>query len=137
MAAQQRKVAKPGDVVRVKVLEVEPKRRRISFTMRLDQALGARPSHTTRRNPPNGIGETFPIRRDARRPKQSRACQRRRDGRGISASGVGWENPKTAIGQRALGPESSGRGDNDSRRCDSRIRMLILRRDADLEIRTK
>jgi predicted RNA-binding protein with RPS1 domain len=30
-----RKVAKPGDVVRVKVLEVDPKRRRISLTMRL------------------------------------------------------------------------------------------------------
>src|SRR2546428_289528 len=33
-----RKVAKPGDVVRVKVLEVDAKRRRISLTMRLDQA---------------------------------------------------------------------------------------------------
>jgi uncharacterized protein len=32
-----RKVAKPGDVVRVKVLEIDPKRRRISLTMRLDQ----------------------------------------------------------------------------------------------------
>jgi predicted RNA-binding protein with RPS1 domain len=39
-----RKIAKPGDVVRVKVLEVDPKRRRISLTMRLDQALEARPS---------------------------------------------------------------------------------------------
>jgi len=38
-----RKIAKPGDVVRVKVLEVDPKRRRISLTMRLDQALEARP----------------------------------------------------------------------------------------------
>ena len=37
-----RKVAKPGDVVRVKVLEVDPKRRRISLTMRLDEAPGAR-----------------------------------------------------------------------------------------------
>jgi protein Tex len=33
-----RTVAKPGDVVRVKVLEVEPKRRRISLTMRLDES---------------------------------------------------------------------------------------------------
>ena len=38
-----RKIAKPGDVVRVKVLEVDPKRRRISLTMRLDQAPEARP----------------------------------------------------------------------------------------------
>jgi uncharacterized protein len=39
-----RKVAKPGDVVRVKVLEVEPKRRRISLTMRLDEAPATRPT---------------------------------------------------------------------------------------------
>jgi protein Tex len=39
-----RKVAKPGDVVRVKVLEVEPKRRRISLTMRLDEAPTTRPT---------------------------------------------------------------------------------------------
>jgi predicted RNA-binding protein with RPS1 domain len=41
-----RKIAKPGDVVRVKVLEVDPKRRRISLTMRLDEAQGAGPSTT-------------------------------------------------------------------------------------------
>src|SRR6267378_1065521 len=39
-----RKVAKPGDVVRVKVLEVEPKRRRISLTMRLDEPSATRPT---------------------------------------------------------------------------------------------
>jgi uncharacterized protein len=39
-----RNIAKPGDVVRVKVLEVDPKRRRISLTMRLDQAPEARPA---------------------------------------------------------------------------------------------
>jgi len=37
-----RTVAKPGDVVRVKVLEVDPKRRRISLTMRLDEASATR-----------------------------------------------------------------------------------------------
>src|SRR6202022_2394041 len=56
-----RKVAKPGDVVRVKVLEVDPKRRRISLTMRLDEAPGARataahtaiaPSRSAKRLPP-------------------------------------------------------------------------------------
>ena len=39
-----RTIAKPGDVVRVKVLEVDPKRRRISLTMRLDEAPHARPT---------------------------------------------------------------------------------------------
>jgi uncharacterized protein len=42
-----RTIAKPGDVVRVKVLEVDPKRRRISLTMRLDQAPEARPATTS------------------------------------------------------------------------------------------
>jgi uncharacterized protein len=37
-----RTIAKPGDVVRVKVLAVDAKRRRISLTMRLDQPLEAR-----------------------------------------------------------------------------------------------
>jgi protein Tex len=39
-----RQVVKPGDIIRVKVLEVEPKRRRISLTMRLDDATQARPT---------------------------------------------------------------------------------------------
>jgi protein Tex len=39
-----RKIAKSGDVVRVKVLEVDLKRRRISLTMRLDQAPEPRPT---------------------------------------------------------------------------------------------
>jgi uncharacterized protein len=37
-----RKIAKPGHVVRVKVLEVDPKRRRISLTMRLDETSSSR-----------------------------------------------------------------------------------------------
>ncbi len=39
-----RSVAKPGDVVRVKVLSVDTARRRISLTMRLDDPAGPRPS---------------------------------------------------------------------------------------------
>jgi transcriptional accessory protein Tex/SPT6 len=43
-----RKVTKPGDVVRVKVLEIDPKRRRISLTMRLDQSPEVRPTTAVR-----------------------------------------------------------------------------------------
>jgi uncharacterized protein len=39
-----RKIAKPGDVVRVKVLEIDPKRHRISLTMRLDEVSKSRPT---------------------------------------------------------------------------------------------
>ncbi len=38
-----REVAKPGDVVRVKVLDVDAPRKRISLTMRLDDEVGAKP----------------------------------------------------------------------------------------------
>jgi uncharacterized protein len=37
-----RKIATRGEVIRVKVLEVDPKRRRISLTMRLDDGPGDR-----------------------------------------------------------------------------------------------
>jgi protein Tex len=74
-----RKVAKPGDVVRVKVLEVDPKRRRISLTMRLDESPATRPeaartefdstgpeksfrsaeTHTARSNPVPATGDAM------------------------------------------------------------------------------
>jgi len=38
-----RDVAKPGDIVRVKVLEVDQARKRIALTMRLDDEVGSRP----------------------------------------------------------------------------------------------
>ena len=82
-----REVAKPGDVVRVKVLEVDPKRRRISLTMRLDEA-----PHARQTTAPTGIAPTRtgsvsdPPRR--MRAEATPRPQRRRDGRGVSASGV-------------------------------------------------
>ena len=54
-----REIAKPGDVVHVKVLEVDPKRRRISLTMRLDQALEARPSTARAETPPTESEKGF------------------------------------------------------------------------------
>ena len=39
-----RSVVKPGDVVRVKVLEVDQARKRIALTMRLDDEAGRRPA---------------------------------------------------------------------------------------------
>src|SRR5262249_6206150 len=48
-----RNITKSGDVVRVKVLEVDPKRRRISLTMRLHQAPEAGPTPA-----PAGIATT-------------------------------------------------------------------------------
>jgi protein Tex len=48
------KVSKPGDIVRVKVLEVDPKRRRISLTMRLDESPATRPTAARTEFSPTG-----------------------------------------------------------------------------------
>jgi uncharacterized protein len=43
-----REVVKPGDIVRVKVLEVDASRKRIALTLRLDDELGARPDRVAK-----------------------------------------------------------------------------------------
>ncbi|MBI3146316.1 MAG: RNA-binding transcriptional accessory protein [Pseudogulbenkiania sp.] len=55
-----RKVVKAGDVVKVKVQEVDVKRRRIALTMRLDDEVGAAGRPSSRTEAPRG--------RDARKP---------------------------------------------------------------------
>jgi protein Tex len=63
-----RKIAKPGDVVRVKVLEIDPKRRRISLTMRLDEAPEARPTKARAEIAPTGSDKCIrPAETSARR----------------------------------------------------------------------
>jgi uncharacterized protein len=44
-------VVKPGDIVRVKVLEVDASRKRIALTLRLDDELGARPDRVAKGAP--------------------------------------------------------------------------------------
>src|SRR4051812_35123201 len=61
-----RKIAMPGEVVRVKVLEVDPKRRRISLTMRLDDTPGDRPTAGRPAIAPSGSEKRL-------RPAKSRA----------------------------------------------------------------
>src|SRR5271169_3909428 len=61
-----RKIAKPGDVVGVKVLEVDPKRRRIALTMRLEEAPEARPTTARAAIAPTGSDKRL-------RPAQMRA----------------------------------------------------------------
>jgi uncharacterized protein len=54
-----RKVAKPGDVVRVRVLEVDPIRRRISLTMRLNDAAEALPTKARAEIAPTGLDKAL------------------------------------------------------------------------------
>jgi uncharacterized protein len=61
-----RKIATPGEVVRVKVLEVDPKRRRISLTMRLDDTPGDRATAASPAIAPSGSEKCL-------RPAETRA----------------------------------------------------------------
>jgi protein Tex len=49
-----REVVKPGDIVRVKVLEVDAPRKRISLTLRLDDELGPKPDRAAQGAPRTG-----------------------------------------------------------------------------------
>jgi uncharacterized protein len=60
-----RAVVKPGDVVRVKVLDVDKPRKRISLTLRLDDEAGSQPARSAGRpdgggNPRRGPASTPP-----------------------------------------------------------------------------
>jgi uncharacterized protein len=63
-----RAVARPGDVVRVKVLEVDAKRRRISLTMRLDDSAAPRPTIARAEIGPQGSEKRL-------RPAETRAAR--------------------------------------------------------------
>ena len=80
-----RDVVKPGDIVRVKVLEVDKPRKRISLTLRLDDEIGpARRPHRPRHPTP------APARPAARLTRRAGAAprreRRRRTCRGAAAS---------------------------------------------------
>ncbi|GAA1262353.1 Tex family protein [Pseudonocardia aurantiaca] len=68
-----REVVKSGDVVRVKVLEVDEARKRISLTLRLDDEVGAKPQREQRDREPRG-GDRGP------RDQKGRGDQRGRGG---------------------------------------------------------
>jgi uncharacterized protein len=90
--ADPREVAKPGDVVRVKVLGVDIPRKRISLTLRLDDE-------------PDGAGGAAPR---APRPAGGRAEAGGRQGRGTG-------RPGRTSGGAPAGSRSAGRGGAASR----------------------
>jgi protein Tex len=55
-----REVVKPGDIVRVKVLEVDLARKRISLTLRLDDEVGPRADRAGTAAPRNDGGRPLP-----------------------------------------------------------------------------
>jgi protein Tex len=59
-AKDPREVVKPGDIVRVKVLEVDMARKRIALTLRLDDEVGPRADHAGTAAPRNDGGRPPP-----------------------------------------------------------------------------
>ncbi|WP_030763418.1 Tex family protein [Streptomyces sp. NRRL F-2664] len=93
-----REVVKPGDIVRVKVMDVDIPRKRISLTLRLEDEAGAE----------RGAGA--PRQRDERRgggrpPQQRGAAGGQGGGRGQGERGQG----ERGQGQRGQGPGGQGR----------------------------
>lgn len=66
-----REVVKPGDIVRVKVLEVDVPRQRIALTLRLDDEIGAKPDRTTRNEPRGNVRLSSSAAPVQRKPAQS------------------------------------------------------------------
>jgi uncharacterized protein len=79
-----REVVKPGDIVRVKVLEVDKARKRIALTLRLDDAVGPRPDRAGTAPPRNDDGRPA-----ARGPSRSAApAPREQSGNGALADAL-------------------------------------------------
>jgi uncharacterized protein len=123
-----REVAKPGDVVRVKVLSVDIPRQRISLTLRLDEeSEGSRPSPRNSNDHSPKAFSPRPTDRDGSRgarPRDGRGTQSRdshgapsREGRaGQSRDGRGNQSRDGRGGQPR---EGRGAPSRDGRRADS------------------
>ncbi|ATX80393.1 uncharacterized protein Ga0123461_1987 [Mariprofundus aestuarium] len=70
-----RKVVKTGDVVQVKVLEVDAKRKRISLTMRMDDQPGTKPEKTVRSEAGRGEKKRDPSRPNKVRPSRPKTAK--------------------------------------------------------------
>jgi uncharacterized protein len=85
-----REVVKPGDIVRVKVLEVDVPRQRIALTLRLDDEVGAKPDRGARSEP----------RGNTRTPSSSAPAQRKPAQSGTSGGGALAEALRRATEQK-------------------------------------
>lgn len=90
-----RTVAKPGDVVKVKVLEVDPQRKRIGLTMRLDDDGQSRPPRRENGAPGgsrnDGRRDERPRHQQQGRPGQPGQGGQGRDGQGRGGQGHGGQ----------------------------------------------
>ena len=89
-----REVVKPGDIVRVKVLEVDVPRQRIALTLRLDDEIGAKPDRGARNEP----------RSNMRAPSSTAPAQRKPAPSSSSGGGALAEALRRATEQKQAKP---------------------------------
>ncbi|WP_342241417.1 Tex family protein [Inquilinus sp. OTU3971] len=113
-----RTVAKPGDVVKVKVLEVDPQRKRIGLTMRLDDDGQARPPRREGGAPggrPEGRRDERPRHQQQGRPGQPGQNQGGQSQAGQGQGGQGRGGPgREGQGRGGQGQQRHGRPGQDS-----------------------
>lgn len=105
-----RTVAKPGDVVKVKVLEVDPQRKRIGLTMRLDDDGQARPPRREG-GAPGGRQEGRAEGRRDERPRHQQQARSGQPGQGAQNQGGQGRNGRGHGGQGQ--PRHGGRHGQD------------------------
>ena len=100
-----REVVKPGDIVKVKVLEVEVARKRIALTLRLDDEVGSKGAQTVRHQD----ARIFQGVDDIVVAAQAAGTGRRRAGRSHAS-----RRRKERAGQGGVGRRCSSRGASDA-----------------------
>ncbi len=93
-----RSLVKPGDIVRVKVLEVDKPRKRIALTLRLDDEAGKQPARGGGRPEPGGASKTRSGARAGCQAERAGQC----DGRCVAKGGLGHAQVAPAGGRGVL-----------------------------------
>ena len=106
-----REVVKPGDVVKVKVMDVDIPRKRISLTLRLDDEGAAKPAGAVRERSGGGGGGGGAGGGRAPRPRQGAGGGGGRGGGGAGGSGGGAGGGGGAKRQGAPAPANSAMAD--------------------------
>lgn len=97
-----RELVKAGDVVKVKVLEVDLQRKRIALTMKLDEARGGQPPARGRPDSPSGSRGAPPPRGRDSQPRGREQDRRPQDGRSAD------RRPAEGRSAKPREPESNG-----------------------------
>ena len=128
-----REVVKPGDIVKVKVLEVEVARKRIALTLRLDDEIGAKGERKPSQGKPRDIFHEVD---DVVRAAQAAGAARRRARRSLAPRRREERRPETRETSLAESPCRAA-DKSQARRCTRRTRASSAHPRSDEEINAR